>query len=70
MTLPTTFKKIKGHSGSIDPSKDATGGGGEGKGGPGRNRQRKRKLNQKLAGSAVRNDKQLKEFKMVDGETW
>jgi hypothetical protein len=32
--------------------------------------ERKRKLDQELAGSALKNGKQLKELKMADGETW
>jgi hypothetical protein len=36
MTLPATFKKIKGKSSNVDPSEDNKGGDGS-KGAPGRN---------------------------------
>jgi hypothetical protein len=69
MKLPATFKKIKQKPSNIDPPKDSKGGDG-GKGAPGRNGQKKRKLNQEIAGIVARNDKQVKEFKMKDRETW
>jgi hypothetical protein len=69
MKLPSTFKKIKGKPSNVDPLKGDKGGDG-GKDAPGRNGQKKRKIDQEIAGIIAKNDEQLKEFKMKDGETW
>jgi hypothetical protein len=69
MTLPATLKKIKNNPSKVNHKNTASGGGS--KHGPEQDKRgNKRVIDQKLAGSTVRNDNQLNNFKIRGRETW